>query len=567
MKSKDFELLDKYFRGELQEEQYAKGGTMGSDALEAEIKTWIFRASGNIEDALRFVQYNSQVTSPFRLVYSAVRKGFIEPYQINADLLTSAIETSDDIDDTYADSGEGFGSSDMNAYIGQMISGAGITIKPKMAEGGKVSNKVFEAQENGILGIFSGSDAYSIQVEKGDKFVTVVNTLNSPFRPEDDKSWWYVKKVNKTPSKMTMGNDFDYDNRRSVVNVNWDDLLLIFPKGDKSIYAEMKEVSKMAEGGNVSFSGTSPNLYGNGKLFKVNVNWETVNGMEEDADLIQMEVDRYNILRKYFDFDEVSGTYSFDNIYPETQTINFYKDKMLVLSTIQSINWDDEGDDEGFTNEIIEYNNSTANLSYLYGNGYTGFDPKKQYEQEVKKALTELKNYPKMGVSNEYTKSGALNEVPDQIYLVTIIVTVGDNEGREHIFWGLEVRTESGNYVRYIQNPDDFLNFRSTMDSKDIKVMRDYQQEADRTKNNEIIDGMVMTEIPPIYTSYSNVQHYGGAEEGGWYYHTREAIEEVTEPQYLEIESERLDSYGEGISASEGFIFGEEEKLGREYYS
>jgi hypothetical protein len=282
---------------EEEEYEYADGGLMGSDALEAEVKTWIFRASGNIDSALRFVKYNSQVTSPFSLVYSAVRKGFIEPYQINADLLESAIETSDDIDDTYADSGEGFGSSDMNAYIERMISGAGITTKPKMGEG------------------------------------------------------------------------------------------------------------------------------------------------------------------------------------------------------------------------------------------------------------------------------GVMGEVPDRIYLVTIIVTDWNNEGREHIFWGLEARTQSGNYVRYIQNADDFLNFRSSMDSKDIKLMRDYNQVADRTKANEIIEGLMMTEIPPIYTSYSNDQHYGGAEEGGWYYHTKQAIEEVTEAQYLEIENEGLDSYGEGISASEGFIFGEDEKLGREYYS
>lgn len=169
--------------------------------------------------------------------------------------------------------------------------------------------------------------------------------------------------------------------------------------------------------------------------------------------------------------------------------------------------------------------------------------------------------------SSTYGLVGFLNEVPDKIYLVTIVVTDWNNDGSEHIFWGLEVRTQSGDYVRYIQNAYDFLNFRSTLDSKDIKLMRDFNQEADRTKTNEIIDGLVMTEIPPIYTSYSNVQHYGGAEEGGWYYHTREAIEEVTEAQYLEIESERLDSYGEGVSASAGFIFGEDEKLGREYYS
>jgi hypothetical protein len=112
----------------------------------------------------------------------------------------------------------------------------------RFAKGGEVDNeKVFEAQEDGIIGIASGSDAYTMEISKGDKFVTHGN--------QDNKYWWIVKMVDKTPRVMQQVNKFDYNENKSRVNVNTSDLILTFPRGDKSIYAEMKEV--YAKGGGV----------------------------------------------------------------------------------------------------------------------------------------------------------------------------------------------------------------------------------------------------------------------------------------------------------------------------
>jgi hypothetical protein len=109
----------------------------------------------------------------------------------------------------------------------------------KYGKGGKIGKKVFEAKEDGILGIFSGSDSYSIQISKGDTFVT--------YGDQDDSNWWYVKKIDKKPSAMSLNNNFDYTKSKSRVKVNWDDLILTFPKGDNMIYAKMVEIH--AKGG------------------------------------------------------------------------------------------------------------------------------------------------------------------------------------------------------------------------------------------------------------------------------------------------------------------------------
>ena len=109
--------------------------------------------------------------------------------------------------------------------------------------GGGVDNqKVFEAKEDGILGIYSGSDAYTIEISKGDIFAT--------FGKQDDGNWWFVKKINVKPISLMLENTFDYNQSKSNVPLEiWQDLVLTFPKGENSIYAEMKEV--FADGGDV----------------------------------------------------------------------------------------------------------------------------------------------------------------------------------------------------------------------------------------------------------------------------------------------------------------------------
>jgi antirestriction protein len=121
-------------------------------------------------------------------------------------------------------------------YIDYTDTNSGISVKhkEKFAEGGEISKKYFQAQEDGIIGIVSGSDAYTIEISKGDKFVTE--------GVQDDNNWWFVKKVDKTPIKMSQGKVFDYNKSRSMVNVDWNKLLLTFPKWENNIYAKLKEV-------------------------------------------------------------------------------------------------------------------------------------------------------------------------------------------------------------------------------------------------------------------------------------------------------------------------------------
>jgi hypothetical protein len=121
-------------------------------------------------------------------------------------------------------------------YIDYTDTNSGISVKhkEKFAEGGEISKKYFQAQEDGIIGIVSGSDAYTIEISKGDKFVTE--------GVQDDNNWWFVKKVDKTPIKMSQGKFFDYNKSRSMVNVDWNKLLLTFPKWENNIYAKMKQV-------------------------------------------------------------------------------------------------------------------------------------------------------------------------------------------------------------------------------------------------------------------------------------------------------------------------------------
>jgi len=64
-----------------------------------------------------------------------------------------------------------------------------------------------------------------------------------------------------------------------------------------------------------------------------------------------------------------------------------------------------------------------------------------------------------------------------------------------------------------------------------------------------------------LKTIYQRVQHYGGSEEGGWYYHTSEATNFKADEVELEV-----DRYGEGYTQDNEFYFGEHENLERQYY-
>jgi len=60
---------------------------------------------------------------------------------------------------------------------------------------------------------------------------------------------------------------------------------------------------------------------------------------------------------------------------------------------------------------------------------------------------------------------------------------------------------------------------------------------------------------------YQRVQHYGGAEEGGWWYHTLELTD--YNPDSIE---EGRNQYGEGYEIRDEFYEGEFENLEKQYY-
>ncbi len=76
------------------------------------------------------------------------------------------------------------------------------------------------------------------------------------------------------------------------------------------------------------------------------------------------------------------------------------------------------------------------------------------------------------------------------------------------------------------------------------------------------LNSLYMEEIEPIKSVYERRQHYGGDEEGGWYYHTL-MLSKITREQ----EEAGLDTHGNGIVYYDELIQGMNEDLDRQYYS
>lgn len=72
---------------------------------------------------------------------------------------------------------------------------------------------------------------------------------------------------------------------------------------------------------------------------------------------------------------------------------------------------------------------------------------------------------------------------------------------------------------------------------------------------------LYLSEIEPLETVYYREQHYGGAEEGGWYYHTLRA----TTYKKHEVEI-GLNKFGEGYLVYKEFIYGQNEDTTRQVY-
>ncbi len=80
---------------------------------------------------------------------------------------------------------------------------------------------------------------------------------------------------------------------------------------------------------------------------------------------------------------------------------------------------------------------------------------------------------------------------------------------------------------------------------------------------NKLVETLYL-EFPISLTRvlYERFQHYGGPEEGGWYYHTLHSTNRTGDiPKPLE-----LDGYGEGLVEKYELVTNEFEKLNREIY-
>ena len=80
-----------------------------------------------VDKTLMYLDYDYTV-SPFKLIETAVLRGFITIDEINEEVWNAAVEEANQIDESYRDSGEGIGSSDMNAFVSRMLNNAGIKI-------------------------------------------------------------------------------------------------------------------------------------------------------------------------------------------------------------------------------------------------------------------------------------------------------------------------------------------------------------------------------------------------------------------------------------------------------
>lgn len=129
--------------------KFGNGG--GIEDTHMRISKAIFLAYGNIDEALEFKDYYPiNGVAPYRLVLSAVQRGWITPEEINKDVLNSAYETSSKTEDA-----EEIGSSDMNHYVWSMLRDAGFDMKiekgryirvDKMATGGTILDE-YEEEE------------------------------------------------------------------------------------------------------------------------------------------------------------------------------------------------------------------------------------------------------------------------------------------------------------------------------------------------------------------------------------------------------------------------------------
>ena len=170
-----------------------------------EVKFKVAIAIG-IEDALYYLEKDF-VVSPYRLIESAVNKGFIEVDEIDRNLWNSAVSEAEEIDERYKDSGQGIGSSDMNAFISSMLNDAGIKVKvvdgryERMATGGSLKKKSKETgyiwKINQDIESRSGNNEPTFEVGKIKGYENALKTRSALQEGSPDNFKYSIKATNK----------------------------------------------------------------------------------------------------------------------------------------------------------------------------------------------------------------------------------------------------------------------------------------------------------------------------------------------------------------------------------
>ena len=149
----------------------------------------------------------------------------------------------------------------------------------------------------------------------------------------------------------------------------------------------------------------------------------------------------------------------------------------------------------------------------------------------------------------------------------------------DYAYWRTQgetfIITERGNYDTYLGSSSVFeLYTESVKEWKSIfekrnrnlsdshKINIDHLTSVDSIEDLEHLKRLFNVEGESKYlkTTYQIVQHYGGSEEGGWYYHNRYLAGDVDADQI------GTDRYGNGYEIYSEFYLGENEKTGREHY-
>lgn len=130
---------------------------------------------------------------------------------------------------------------------------------------------------------------------------------------------------------------------------------------------------------------------------------------------------------------------------------------------------------------------------------------------------------------------------------------------------GIEVRFNDGDeWIEKFYSDDN--NFFAKHQDEGIEVI----DTAEMKNPNAVINAFWMDEYMPTATIYKREQQYGGAEEGGWYYHTEKAIGilpmEDVEKFEKEIEESDFRSYETHEVVHVGFFYGQHENVRSQIY-